>query len=333
MKKNSKQAYDEEVAPVPPSENSVNMDSPVLDIPTNSKKRLLLFIALIVIVLITVLAVIYYFQKIRPMPTSQNLSPTEIASQQIVAKVGDEYLYQKDLNYQINTFYPSSSTDSAMKQEATTKSLDKLINDSIILQEAQKNKLTIAPKEAYNNPNKNIFLRNQAIASATAKLSDQFVSRISGEEVSIWFNNGSYPPPKMGVDAAKKFALEKMQAIFADLKSGKITFAEAGNQIKNDKSLINVDRSYQTNAYSVFKDKAQNLPIFNDPNINNVIWTLRPGEISNILTANDFHNGDPSKPYEALFKVIKVTDKVTSAATDFPAWLKAERAKYEVTKY
>lgn len=261
---------------------------------------------------------------------SESAHLATFAEDQPVIKVGEELIYKKDLDYQLATYFPQ--VNPAKQQEALTKSFDKLINDSIILQEAKKENLIQVPKDAYNNPNKNLFSRNQAVASAEAKLSEKLIGKISGEAVSIWFNNASWPAPKIGIEAAKKIAREKIENIYADLKTGKLSFIEAGQKIASDKSLAEIDPSYKGNSYYPFNNYSRNQPIVIDPQINKLIWTLKQGEISEIVIANDF-NGKDSKPYEAMFKIVKVNKRTGSEFIDFTSWLAAQRSKYEIKKY
>jgi len=254
---------------------------------------------------------------------------SQFEDDQKMAQIGEETVYGSDLNYILFTyFYSDYASPSASLNQLSDKLLAKAQEQSIILQEARKADFITLSTETFNSPNKSIFARSPLIATAEAKLRENTVSRINGESISIWFNNGSWPEPKMGYEAAKKVAREKIEALYTDLKSGKITFTQAADKILKDTSVATIDPAYKINTYYSWINRDTTSPIFNDPTINKLAWQLKEGETSNILTVNDFDKDN--QPYEALFKVIKINKKVENGFGNFNDWLTAKRKQYEI---
>lgn len=286
---------------------------------------------IIVLVVITILAIGYYLFVPKPnlpdgkSPTS-TLKPENKSPDEIVAKVGLEKLYKADLDYYLSTYFAGQGY--TPKDQA----LEKMIDDSIILQEGQKSGFISFSNNTFNNPNKDILKRNNLVTTAKGQLIEKNVSEISGEVIAIWFNNSSYPPPEIGVDEAKKIAKAKIDNIYRLLKNGEISMLQAGNMIKRDTSLAKIDPSYKNNAYSKITNVKRSDKLFLDPKIDKQVWRMAKGELSDVLLAYDTV-GAKRTEVEALYMVIKLDSQKIGAADSFESWLQGIKNNYEISKY
>ncbi len=180
-----------------------------------------------------------------PPPVFDRETQTESAGgslDKIIVQVGLENLYQADLDYYLSTYFAGQGY--TPKDQA----LEKMIDDSIILQEGQKNGYISLNNAVFNSQSKNIASRSALIEPVRQKLADRNLAQISGEVLSIWFNNPSYPEPKIGVGAAKKIASGKINQLYQDLKAGRTSFDQAASRCQNDGQLASIAPSYKSNA-------------------------------------------------------------------------------------
>lgn len=226
-----------------------------------------------------------------------------------ILKIGKETLYGNDLNY-LFIIYKFNEYVSAQPIPAET--LNEVVNilmqDSTLLQEAEKNGLLALSEDFFNNSSKNYALRNKNIALAKNSLSDKLVEKISGEAVSIWFNNTIVP---ISVEEGKKLAKEKIQPIYDQLKAGEITFDQASQMIIADSEIgEKIDPDYVGNAYMVFEDVEIQPGPFVSENLNQEARSLGVGQISSIVIGE---SNDETKT-ELLFMIIKINEREGEAS-------------------
>lgn len=261
-----------------------------------------------------------YSQK----PTEEKV---KFPPEEAVAQVGKETLYGQDLNYKLKIYFPAVlSVAEDVSEEIKEKVLEQVIEDSMILQTGEEMKLVSLDPSVFNNSNKNYPERNKLINKARKELPSKVVDQINGESISIWFYN--VEPPAMGVEEAKAITYMKMVKAYRDIKSGKISLKEAGDIIASDKELEEIDFAYKSNAHSTFTNVERDAPIFHDPELNKVLWTLKEGEISPILTGRDFMANN--KAYDAYFVVLEVNRRNFAGFSSFEEWFQAEKDDYAI---
>ncbi len=128
-----------------------------------------ILIVLLLVVIIGIAARIL-FDK-----TASN-KPSIFRSKDVVATVGDESIYRKDINYVYESFPDGnrSARDNLI--------VNKLINESIIIQAAAKEKKVALASDIYNNPDKDRKKRDSAIDAIIASFSSEYA-------YTIWLNS------------------------------------------------------------------------------------------------------------------------------------------------
>lgn len=245
-------------------------------------------------------------------------------------RVGKERIFAKDIDAILYTYYHTATTSPGMLEPALVHIRDRVVRDSILLQEAVRLDLATVSAKVYDNVNKDIVLRNQLVETLIEKIKLKYTDTVTGESITIWFHNESFPEPEMGYKKAQEFAKQKMDPIYADLKSGKISMREAAVRIQRDKSLADIDPNYGGNAYFRFADRSKENPPFVKDQTNNVVWTLAKGQPSDILT---IRNTDKNGEYDAYYQVIRLNDRNISEFANFDAWYASRKGAYEVTYY
>lgn len=299
-------------------------------------KRYFMF-SLVILAVSTVITSIYYLlnQKgVLPQIPLSNIikqsSPpsTLIPPDKIIARVGEENIFQKDLDYYLNLYF------AGQEQQVKDKALEKITNDSIILQEGFKLNYIILNKDNFNSPDKNIASRSALIQIASDKIQKEFIAQISGETISMWFDNPSYPKPSIGVEAAKQIVRQKMDKFRQDILTGRLTLAEAGNRINSDKEQAGIDPSYGENSYRKFTNVDRANRLFFDPKINDLAWSLKVGEISAVTIGQDAISAGYGGPLQdAYYVIIKISNKKYSPAGTFDQWLSEAKKLYKVEVY
>lgn len=287
-------------------------------------KLLHIIIASCVLILLGGYFLYRYQSKISlPAKSSTQKPPISDPNNPIIAKVGEEYIYQNDLNREITSYPPIKNMD--VKKFL----LEKMASDSAILQGGQADGLIKLDSSTFNSPAKDYLKRIKLVQTVKEKVSSKSAG-INGAIISIWFMNGK--PGAVGYEKGRQIALEKITALHSAVKSGNMTMKQAGESIKKDTRLAQVDPSYKSNALSEFNNMPFNQQITFDPAFNKVIWQLREGEVSEVVTAKDrpLGNNDPASAIDALYHFGQVTKKVSSNIASFDNWL-AEKQKLYVT--
>ncbi|PIR08702.1 hypothetical protein COV53_01630, partial [Candidatus Gottesmanbacteria bacterium CG11_big_fil_rev_8_21_14_0_20_37_11] len=236
-------------------------------------------------------------------------------------KVGEENIYQSDLNIEMDGYPPVKNLD------VRDFLLKKIVSDSIILQGGQKDNIVKLDDGIFNNPNKDYKKRIQSVEQVKKAIEEQ-AEQIEGYVVSIWFYNDNLG--SLGYDGGKKFALDKITKLHEDVKSGKLTVIQAGEAIKNDASLAQIDVNYKGNAIFQFKNKKTGDSITFDSDFDAALWKLKESETSDVFALKD-KNYKTGIVNEALYTFGQV-DKiiVNPNLTNFNSWLEKYKKSYEI---
>ncbi len=241
----------------------------------------------------------------------------------IIAKVGAENIYQIDLDMEISG-YPMQINEDIKKLL-----LQKVVKDSIILQAANAEKLIDLDESVFNSLQKDYIKRTKLVADART-IYENNQNSISGSVISIWFYN--MQPGAVGYDKGKEIAFNKITTLHSNLKSKKITIQQAAQVIIDDKSLAQVDESYDSNAILTFKAEPKDEITF-DPVFDSLIRQLAQGQISNIYLAKD-KNRDTDKMIDAVYMFAQVNERNTTGKTiDFDMWYGQKEKSYEIVYY
>lgn len=240
----------------------------------------------------------------------------------ILAKVGDEYLYETDLNYELS-YYPASNTG---EPEAVL--FNKMVEDSIILQEAAKEELVKLDETIYNSADKDYEKRIETVLRLKDEI-DQKATNLEGGVATIWFHNQK--PGAAGYEKGKQLAGEQMKTLLVDLNAGKITIKQAGDRIKANQSLAQVDSSWRGNAYFDFA-VSNGQKITYSPDVDKEILKLNKGQTSPILVGKDL-DPETGKQIEAVYMIAQVTNRATSQDVSYDKWLAEKKKAYEITRY
>lgn len=286
----------------------------------------------IIIALIVFLSVVlfYYNQKIKPgiQPPVKTEQPTATSSafikdpKKAVAKVGEEIIYQQDLDVEIAKQPNFPSTPSAK-----TQLLQKIASDSAILQGAAQEGLVTLDKTVFNSTEKDYLKRIKLVEELKSKVTGQADS-ISGTIIAIWFHNIKIGP--LGLEKSKQMAYDKITKLQSEVKTGKITIEQAGEAIKKDTSLAQIDPAYASNALLNFKiNRGQQLT--GDKKFNDALSSLKVNEISDVFLGQD--RNSVGKTFDALYHFGQIKQRIESGKPSFTDWFALKAKKYALTIY
>lgn len=304
---------------------------------TQTSRRFPYLIGLILLTIV-ITGILTYIFIYAPRMNNSNLSPTlrteqgqtnitslnlneNHPSDYALAQVGEEKIYQSDLDKETAVYPPLKNFD------VMRFLLDKIATDSAILQGAQEDGLIKLDNSVFNSPNKDYYKRIKLVSQIKQDINNQADS-IQGSVVSIWFYNMNLG--SLTYDQAKALAYTKIKKIHGQVKSGKMTIGEAGRAISSDDSLIQIDKSYKSNAifnFSAIKNE-DNEKITFDPKLDAILWGLQEGEISDIYLAKDKPGELYGKEVEAAYFFGQVTKKVQKGKAGFSEWLNQKQIKY-----
>lgn len=240
----------------------------------------------------------------------------------VIVKVGNELLYEEDLNYELAYYPPSNSGE---PEEILIK---KMIDDSVILQSAEKEGLIELDNKIYNSSDKDYEKRTQTVLQLKDKI-DEKSTQLEGSVISLWFHN--MQPGDVGYTKGKQIAQAEMSRLLVDLNAKKITMQQAGEQIRANQSLAQVDASWEANSFFEFAI-SNNQKITYSPEIDKQIYRLNSGQISELLVGKDI-DPETGKKIDAVYMIAQVTNRSTNPGMSYDTWLEENREKYEITRY
>lgn len=251
-----------------------------------------------------------------------NLRTSPPPSEGVIAKVGDELIYDSDLNYELS-YYPASNDG-----EPETILFKKLIEDSVLLQAAQEDGHITLDSSIFNSPTKDYAKRIETIMQLKEDI-EQSAATFEGSVISIWFHNQN--PGPVGYERGKQIAQQEMNSLLSELTANRITMQQAGERIRTNQNLAQVDSSWKANAYFDFAVPF-GAKITYSKEIDRRIFTVEEGQFSGIITGKDL---DPQtgKQIEAVYMIAEVSKQGDRAAAGFDKWLTAKLKEYEVIRY
>lgn len=238
-----------------------------------------------------------------------------------IAKVGNEILYRKDLDTELQNYPPEIKNRETLLR-------DKLVEDSITLQAGAQEGLTQLNTTVFNSPNKDYAKRIQAVEEVKEKLANQNAS-IKGAIVSIWFNN--IVPGPIGYEKGKQLAFATISKLYNQVRTNQITIQEAGKAIKNDPSLAQVDPVYKDNAITTFTASAGKSITF-DKTFDDTLRNTKPGDITPLYLAKD--KNYKGQIVDAVYMFGQVTEKKADGKDmTFGQWYDQNKNKYPMIRY
>lgn len=261
--------------------------------------------------------ILYNFQLNPNSSTGSRLGNTN--PDRIIARVGTENIFRKDLDIEMAD-YPRIKD-----QDAEKIIMQKLIKDSILLQAARSERWIVLDKSVFNSPDKDYFKRLRLVRDVYS-IYENKQNIVAGKVISIWFHN--MVPAEIGYEQGKQIAFAKISALHRDIKSGRINILQAAQSIIEDKELVKIDKSYESNAILSFRAK-NNEDITFDQSFNNIIRGLKAGDISDVFLAKDLDENNTK--IDAVYMFAQV-DEISNDGTDqdFDDWYQAKAKNYEI---
>lgn len=292
----------------------------------------LLRIGLLVTFLLIILLTLNYFKVISFDQIFQlgsklgQLNSEDDKEAKVIAKVGAENIYQKELNFEMKS-YP------AVKDVDIKKLLfEKIVKDSVALQAAQSEGITKLDESVFNSLQIDYLKRAELIKGIKEKIGSKS-DMISGAIVSIWFYNRA--PGRYGYDKGKEMALAAITKIHDDVKSGKLTIQQAGQAIRNDPKLGYVDPGYLSNALLEFNKSPKEKIVF-DQVFDAKVKKMNTDQVSDVYLAksNEWKGGLPTENMiDSVYMFAQVTGKTKSDISGFDQWIDQKSKSYALIYY
>ena len=305
------------------------------ELPKPKKNNLFIVIFLVIGIAICAVFLFNYVQKSDDSDEVQEIEEvvvdpeiqTSLDNNQIALKVGDEYIYTTTFDAMLTELLPLG-TESENTPEKRKKVLtEKIIKDSITLQLAKKEGLVQLDSSFYNAETIDFDKRVEALNTIIESFNDMSYET-KGSVVAIWFYNMKVG--KLGLEEGKKLAYETIKPLYDSVKTGEMTMEEAGEAIRANKKLAQIDPVYKENAYLAFKEGKQGGATF-DKEFNAKIKSLKPGGITELTLIKD--NIDRAGYVEAVYMFAKLDEKKMSQYENYDDWIIQNKDNYKVTVY
>lgn len=300
----------------------------------NSSGLLVVKIGAVIIFVIVIIFALNYFKiislqdifHIGKQISELNFSTTQNTPTAVIVKVGQENIYQKDLDSEMQNFPSLKNVDRRKLL------LDKMIKDSIILQGARADGIVKLDSSIFNSLQKDYYKRMDLISAIRKKI-DMKGDILKGAIVSLWFYNRA--PGKVGYDKGREIARDTITKLHDGVVNKRLTIQQAGQAIRNDPNLGNVDAAYLSNALLEFSKKPTE-PIVFDGGFDAIIKQLKTNEVSDVYLAKSkqWEAGRPTdKMIDAVYMFAQVTEKKKTDITSFDDWVSLKAKSYAVTLY
>lgn len=288
-----------------------------------SKKKAVGIALVILLIIIIPLVLFLTRSQIIQMPFSQ---PTNQADQ-VIAKVGAETLYYKDvaeIARADNYSYIAKNEVEKYKNDSkvlVNMYLPKTIDESVLLQEGKtQNLIEDLPKDVFNTKTKNYAKRKELVAKIRQEV-DKNIKKIDVETLNIYYSNPTS-------SASAKQAMEQYRVQIA---SGTLTFQQVGEKIASNKALTQLS-PYNKEPYALYKNVVFNQRIYGEPKLNDTLFTQKPGTLSpttELISVRRIRNGtfEQLPVGYTLFRVISTTGSYTQG---FDGWLASIKQKYTI---
>jgi hypothetical protein len=297
---------------------------------SSSTHKIIIYASISLFLLLVLAVAILVYIQVQKGNSSSNeatrITKQEAENKGIIMKVEEEYIYQKDYNEVALTLPPPTDSEKD-KDSIQEKVFKKLITDSIILQEGQKEEIVKLDSTVFNSIDKDYKKRLEYLTEVIGKIKEKSIA-VKGSYVALWFDNIEVGP--LGYDEAKKRAFAKIEPLQKKVKEGKMTMREAAEDIRNDPTLAEIDTAYQGNAYADFNVR-ENETITFSAKFDQMLRGLNPGEITDLYAAKD--QTEDLGYVEAVYIFGQVDEKNDSSLESFEAWLAEAEKKYEIIKY
>jgi hypothetical protein len=241
----------------------------------------------------------------------------------IIATVGDEKIYQEDLEYEL--------ANHPQRLDPGTRDIliEQMIRDSIILQGGMRDGKVTLDSTVFNSKSKNFDMRSEKVQQVLQLVKNES-NTATGTVITIWFLNNNHTGT-LGYERGKSFAYSKIAPLHKAVSEGTMTPSEAAESIASDQTLSQIDVAYNTNAKIDFSILEGEKVTFDD-NLNNIIWTLNSGDTSDIiaLTEDSYVYGDNAEVAYAFVYMEERQMKENAITID--EWYDTYKAEFTVTK-
>jgi hypothetical protein len=247
-----------------------------------------------------------------------------------LARVGREYLFVKDLDYQDSLYLePISETD-------REKAINMLVNNSVLLQVGLDMDWIELDSEFFNNPFKDYSLREEKVDLVRDMFEKEYIEGTSVEAIHVWFYNvrpGEYMQ-LYGEEAAEEKANEIIKSAYYNVKNKDKSMEEAANIIINESmQLPLLNPSYQTSTYveyflpyelnSIDDLRGEDFD-FGFDGLYSFLQSASEGDLSKIYLEKDRPDGE-QPVIDAYYAFYKLKSK-RKGYTDIDAWISDKKS-------
>ncbi len=282
-------------------------------------RRRLIIILLVLGVIIVIAAPLIYYFRVSSSASSRQTNPGD----KIVAKVGQENIYQADLDHYAVALPGLNPADKK------NYFLPTLVSQSIILQGGAADGLIKLDSSVFNSPTKDYAKREQLVNETRQKVTAESEGP-KGTVVAIWFDLQASPSAKLSYSQRQKTALEKIAASHQAVLNKTMTIDQAADNIRKDSSMAALDPHYKINASFTFAPApAQAITTY--PEFDKILDNLKANQVSDIFPAPKIVNSKETSSI-AGYMFGEVTNFVDSSKViSFDDWFAQKKAIYKET--
>ncbi|MEI6267229.1 MAG: SurA N-terminal domain-containing protein [bacterium] len=263
----------------------------------------------------------------------------------VVVTVGKEKITTSELNKAIlsSPFLDAGKGIEDISTGDKKSVLDRLIEEKIVFAYSNDNNIKIQPEKllaeairinkGYNNlpqEKKEELDKNSKFNLVRSIIQEREISWVSGDFVGIRFDRNfavNLAGTKEQQNADKEYAKNLRDKLYQKVLNKEITFAEAQNQVQEDKNIdISTYPGTWGNQYGSF-GKNDWLEIFNETDNQTKLANLQSGDINKDLVGNIMSQNTQIADIPGVYYIVKIKDVFKGSANSYNQWLSDQRDK------
>lgn len=282
----------------------------------------------------------------------------------LIATVGETKIYEADLNESIYGlgFVGSLTSPQETSNEVKQQLLDEIVEREILEKKAQELGISVAEErvEAYakeininyndlTSSQKDIVKKNAKLILLRSAVKEKVLTWSQGKVLFYRFYLHYYDAPSDKSEAERKtlavsdkeYAKNKIDELYGLISSGQVTFEQAMETVKNDKTLGNPAWQPYTMIFATEfskEDSFDQLFPNNAPNFWKQVADVEKSTVSVPLTVEiklneDTIMGKEKDIVEGMYMLVKKEDGNKGEASSYEEWLQKEKDKLGVKTY
>ncbi|MBU0975957.1 MAG: hypothetical protein ABIE03_03230 [Patescibacteria group bacterium] len=248
-----------------------------------------------------------------------------------VVLVGKEYLFEDDIKHYLSMRGRlDESGDAAVQKEV----LDELANQSVVLQEGEKQGWIKLESGFFNNPLKDYDLRTEKWFTVFEQVNGSQLEGVQFEGVAVFFVNveATQIVKEKGREYARELVYSKVKDVYDDVKKGNLSMKEAGDILDADEELKTLSPTGKLYSYSPPSLlEAKDIENIKYPLKKEAFEKTKVNKLSDLMLLQE-DKTNPSKEteiyWDGYYGFYRILERNSAQVSSFDEWMQRIKVNY-----